>query len=361
MKRKAVAPIGNRKREFHDLPLAQLRVSDRNCRIGEEEEKPEEEDDDDEQSKITDLANSIRMNGLLCPLTVVPIVDEPGMYGIIAGQRRFQALQRLHAPTAACLVLPDLKEQDQEIVSLGENLHRVPLTRAQKVRSFSKLAELRGDDNTAALSKELSIGHKTLKQYLMIAKLPAEVISRLDLPLGEGGLTLGTAHSLVTFIDDPRFEQIVQTVTKLASKAERQQFLAKMVNKPEMDAEEAIDELVQEPSVDADDDEPAAAAASAEEGGGDEADGAEAEAEGGEAQEEQEEEEKKERKKFPKKPWVSDRDGDEFIPIEIPEQLVPQVRELVFQLTQPKVKLQLKKDKKKVAGPKPAKSVLRLK
>ena len=47
-----------------------------------------------DSSKITELAESIEEHGLLQPIVVRPI--EENMYEIIAGERRFRALQSLH-------------------------------------------------------------------------------------------------------------------------------------------------------------------------------------------------------------------------------------------------------------------------
>ena len=47
-----------------------------------------------DSSKITELCESIDEHGLLQPIVVRPI--EENMYEIIAGERRFRALQSLH-------------------------------------------------------------------------------------------------------------------------------------------------------------------------------------------------------------------------------------------------------------------------
>ena len=72
---------------------------------------------------VDDLADSIRLSGLLQPLLVVPAED--GDYRLISGHRRFKAIRQLYEESnfsdwdkAPCIVLPDPQNADREQLML---------------------------------------------------------------------------------------------------------------------------------------------------------------------------------------------------------------------------------------------------
>lgn len=72
---------------------------------------------------VDDLADSIKLNGLLQPLLVIPAED--GDYRLISGHRRFKAIHQLYEEsnftdwaTAPCIVLPDPQNADREQLML---------------------------------------------------------------------------------------------------------------------------------------------------------------------------------------------------------------------------------------------------
>ena len=72
---------------------------------------------------VDDLADSIKLSGLLQPLLVVPAED--GDYRLISGHRRFKAIRQLYEESnftdwekAPCIVLPDPQNTDREQLML---------------------------------------------------------------------------------------------------------------------------------------------------------------------------------------------------------------------------------------------------
>ena len=68
-----------------------------------------------DSSKITELAESIEEHGLLQPIVVRPI--EENMYEIIAGERRFRALQSLHQ-SKADVIIRHMNDEETAVVAL---------------------------------------------------------------------------------------------------------------------------------------------------------------------------------------------------------------------------------------------------
>ena len=76
------------------------------------------------EASIRELADSIRQYGLLSPLLLRRI--DAGRYELIAGERRYRAMQMLHFTQADAIVLSAF-DADCALISLVENLQREQL------------------------------------------------------------------------------------------------------------------------------------------------------------------------------------------------------------------------------------------
>jgi len=84
------------------------------------------------------LVDSVRQFGLLQPILVRPIADEPDSYEIIAGERRWRAAQKaqLHEVPVVVRSLDDL---DTLQLALVENLQRADLTAIDEAQGYRRL------------------------------------------------------------------------------------------------------------------------------------------------------------------------------------------------------------------------------
>ena len=127
-------------------------------------------------NEITELANSIDVNGLINPITVRK--DNDDKYEIIAGQRRYLAMKELHKHTIPCNIIIANDEKSEEM-SLIENLQKNNLSNCDKVKSFSKLYQTYANDYDKIKSL-VKVSKATIKKYLRIKDLPIEVLEKLD-------------------------------------------------------------------------------------------------------------------------------------------------------------------------------------
>ena len=127
-------------------------------------------------NEITELANSIEINGLINPITVRK--DNDDKYEIIAGQRRYLAMKELHKHTIPCNIIIANDEKSEEM-SLIENLQKNNLSNCDKVKSFSKLYQTYANDYDKIKSL-VKVSKATIKKYLRIKDLPIEVLEKLD-------------------------------------------------------------------------------------------------------------------------------------------------------------------------------------
>ena len=122
-----------------------------------------------DSSKITELAESIDEHGLLQPIVVRPI--EENMYEIIAGERRFRALQSLHKSQADVIIR-------HMNVALIENIQRENLSAVEEAEAYKKLLEI-GGTTQSELAKSLGKSQSFIANKLRLLKLAPKVINRL--------------------------------------------------------------------------------------------------------------------------------------------------------------------------------------
>lgn len=91
-----------------------------------------------EQEKLEELAQSIKMNGIIQPL----IVRKSAIIGyeLLAGERRLRASQ-LAGLTSVPAVVKELSDEDMLYQSIIENLQRADLNPIEEAQSYKKLIE----------------------------------------------------------------------------------------------------------------------------------------------------------------------------------------------------------------------------
>jgi ParB family transcriptional regulator, chromosome partitioning protein len=123
------------------------------------------------EDKITELAQTIHTHGIIQPIVVREY--DKGKFEIIAGERRFRAIQSLGWETAPVIV-KDFNDTETASVALIENLQREELTPIEEALAYGKLLELH-NLTQEALAQRLGIGQSTVANKLRLLKLPDEV------------------------------------------------------------------------------------------------------------------------------------------------------------------------------------------
>lgn len=123
---------------------------------------------------IDELAESIRLNGLIQPLTVKA---EGERYILIAGERRLRALKSLGNAFAPCIVL-DITDRNSAVLALVENIQRKDLHFFDEAEALSKLLDFYGmtqEDAAVRLGKTQS----TIANKLRLLKLSESIRSKI--------------------------------------------------------------------------------------------------------------------------------------------------------------------------------------
>lgn len=100
------------------------------------EPDPEQPRKDFDQEKLSLLAESIRIHGVIQPLIVME--QENGFFRIVAGERRWRAAKEAGLQTVPAIVRKYSKEQSAEI-ALVENLQREDLNAIEEARGYKTL------------------------------------------------------------------------------------------------------------------------------------------------------------------------------------------------------------------------------
>lgn len=148
-----------------------------------------------DKEAMEQLAESIRVNGVLQPLLVRPLAT--GNYQIIAGERRWRAAKIAGMSEVPVVIRDDLSEEQVMQVALIENLQREnlnPIEEAQGYRELIDTYKMTQDQ----LSKALGKARSSIANSLGLLTLPIGV---RDL-LADGRLSAGHCKALKA-IKDP--------------------------------------------------------------------------------------------------------------------------------------------------------------
>ena len=143
------------------------------------------------ETKLEELTNSIKKNGIIQPIAVRSSKSKAGKYEIVAGERRWLAAQKagLHDIPVTVLELSDVESLEVAIV---ENIQRDDLNPVEEARGYKRLYEEFNYDHEN-ISKLMSKSRSHVSNTLRLLTLPSDVIGMLE----EGSLTSGQARPLI--------------------------------------------------------------------------------------------------------------------------------------------------------------------
>jgi ParB family chromosome partitioning protein len=146
------------------------------------------------EAGLNELANSIKANGVMQPVTVREIAG--GRYQLIMGERRWRASQIAGKTTIPAIVRQVNDEQALEM-TIVENLQREDLNPMEQARAFNQLISL-----FKLTQEQVAIrtgkDRASVANYVRLMKLPVS----LQVHLETGKLTMGHAKALLALEDD---------------------------------------------------------------------------------------------------------------------------------------------------------------
>ena len=143
-----------------------------------------------EVEALNDLAESIRVQGIIQPITVRKIA--PRKFQLISGERRFQA-SKLAGLTRIPAYVRMADDQQMIELALIENIQRENLNAIEIALSYKRLMEechLKQEDLGARVGKNRS----TVTNYIRLLKLPAHI----QIAIRDNKISMGHARSLIS-------------------------------------------------------------------------------------------------------------------------------------------------------------------
>ena len=143
------------------------------------------------EEKLQELANSIKKNGVIQPITVREDKVDPGRFEIIAGERRWLAAQKAGLHEVPVVQL-DLDDNEALEVAIVENIQRDDLNVIEEAKGYKRLSDEFNYDHEK-IARFMSKSRSHISNTLRLLTLPTDVIGLIE----EGNLTAGQARPLI--------------------------------------------------------------------------------------------------------------------------------------------------------------------
>lgn len=127
---------------------------------------------------LSELTESIKKNGVLQNLTVVPVDGEPGEYMALIGHRRYAAGIQAEVTEFPCQIKAGLSRREQVSIMLEENMQRNDLTIMEQAQGFQLMLDLGETEDTIA--EKTGFSKTTIRHRLNIAKLDQKELKKKE-------------------------------------------------------------------------------------------------------------------------------------------------------------------------------------
>lgn len=171
-----------------------------------------------DESKLKELADSVKEKGILEPL-IVRRVDQG--YELIVGERRWRAAQKAGLKEVPVLV-KEIEGRETLELSLIENLQREDLNPLEEAEAFRRLTEEFGI-NQAELGTRLGKDRTTIVNALRLLKLPSEVKDQLL----HNRITSGHARAILSLGNKEKQKELCRLIIQKGLSVREAEALAK--------------------------------------------------------------------------------------------------------------------------------------
>ena len=187
------------------------------------------------ESAISSLAESIKQNGLISPLTVRK--GQKG-YLLIAGERRLRALKMLGREYAPCIVM-DIEDKESATLAIIENLQREDLNPFEQAGAIYTLISKWGLTQVEAAEK-LSISQSAVANKLRLLRLSQEEKALIL----KNSLTERHARALLSLKDEQLRKTALLHIIKYKLNVEKsEKYIENLLRKPKGDTKMVFKDL----------------------------------------------------------------------------------------------------------------------
>lgn len=173
-----------------------------------------------DEDALNELANSIKVHGIIQPVTVR--MNEDKTFHLISGERRFRASQLAGLETVPAFIRT-ADDQAMLEMALVENIQRENLNAMEVAVSYQRLMD-ECKLTQEELSKKISKGRATVTNFLRLLKLPAGV----QIAVRDKKISMGHARALITIENEKRVKDILALILEKGLSVREVEKLAKL-------------------------------------------------------------------------------------------------------------------------------------
>jgi ParB family chromosome partitioning protein len=188
-----VNPVAGVRKNVESSPEVIDLGSINHVRINQIEVNPFQPRTEFDAQALQDLADSIKLQGLIQPITLRKINNHA--YQLISGERRFRA-SKLAGLTEIPAYIRTANDQQMLEMALIENIQRENLNAIEVALSFQRMIDecsLKQEE----LGERVSKNRSTVTNYLRLLRLPPAIQASIR----DGGISMGHAKALLTLDD----------------------------------------------------------------------------------------------------------------------------------------------------------------
>tara|TARA_Y100000590_G_scaffold454242_1_gene600674 strand:+ start:1364 stop:2230 length:867 start_codon:yes stop_codon:yes gene_type:complete len=172
------------------------------------------------EEEMDNLANSIKQNGIIQPLTVRELED--GKYELIAGERRLRAAISIGLKSVPTYILSIGADIEMMEYALVENIQRVNLNAIEEAEAYAMLSgkhKLTHEEISQRVGKQRS----TIANSLRLLKLPPEI----KIALKRGDISSGHARAILSLRKSLHMQALYQKIIREKLSVRKTEALAK--------------------------------------------------------------------------------------------------------------------------------------
>lgn len=192
-----------------------------------------------DESELAELAESIRIHGVLQPILVRPVRGVENRYEIIAGERRWRASQIAGLHAIPALVRQAVDEVEVLEIAIIENVQRTDLNPIEEAQGYQALIDRFGRTQQD-IADVVGKSRPHIANMLRLLALPEEILDMVR----DGRLSAGHARAILTAPDPMLLAQRViaeglnvREIERLAGLAKEGKDVKTPAAKPEKDAD----------------------------------------------------------------------------------------------------------------------------
>ena len=144
-----------------------------------------------DESKLEELASSIKKNGIIQPIAVRKNKSSSEPYEIVAGERRWLAAQKAGLHEVPITIL-DIDDSETLEIAIVENIQREDLNIIEEAKGYRRLHDEFGYDQDK-IANFMSKSRSHISNTLRLLNLPKDIIAMIE----QGELTAGQARPLI--------------------------------------------------------------------------------------------------------------------------------------------------------------------